>query len=197
MIEEYKVSPPLKLASESLVVHLKDLYKDWSGVSQFEGTEGRVARLYNELCWSPEEIDKELKKCLKTFEDSYSEMLVSGPTEVWTLCPHHLLPCLFRVTIGYLPHQAVLGLSKFSRIAIIMGKRPIMQEAYSKELSLWLDENLKPSGTAVYVSGTHGCMQARGVKQNAEVVTSVLKGDFLKMSEVRAEFYAIARNRRR
>jgi GTP cyclohydrolase I len=190
-----EVDTYLKVASRGLVAHLQELYKDWEGSRQFQDTEGRVERLYNELCWSPSKIEEELKKCLKTFEDGYSEMLVTGPTEVWTLCPHHLLPCKFRTWIGYIPKDRVLGLSKFSRIAIIMGKRPIMQEEYSQELADWLNANLKPNGVAVYVEGTHGCMQARGIKQNSEVVTSVLKGDFLKMSEVRAEFYSISRRK--
>ncbi len=195
--EKLQITTSLTKGAVQLVNHLKELYKGWEGVKQFQDTDLRLVKLYEELCWSPAKIEEELRKCLKTFKDGYSEMLVTGPTEVWTLCPHHLLPCLFRVTVGYLPHQRVLGLSKFSRIAIIMGKRPIMQEAYSEELSKWLDKNLRPEGTAVYVSGTHGCMQARGIKQNAEVVTSVLKGDFLKLPETRAEFYAIARNSRR
>ena len=195
--KEIEVTTSLTKGAVQLVSHLKELYKDWSGVSQFQDTDLRLVKLYEELCWSPTKIEEELKKCLKTFDDSYSEMLVTGPTEVWILCPHHLMPCKLKVTIGYLPHKAVLGLSKFSRVAIIMGKRPIMQESYSEELSEWLDYNLRPEGTAVYVSGTHGCMQVRGVRQNAEVVTSVLKGDFLKKPEVRAEFYAIARNSRK
>ena len=97
-------------------------------------------------------------------------MLVTKPIEVWTICPHHLLPCILKVTIGYVPDGSVLGLSKFSRIAEIMGKRPILQEEYSRELANFLEERLEPKGVAIYIVGKHNCMIARGVKQDVEVM---------------------------
>lgn len=170
---------------------LRRRYYGWQGADQFIGTAGRLGRMAEELCWPNDKIEKELKKCFEAvFVDSYDELLVSGPTEVWTLCPHHLLPCRFKVFIGYIPNERVLGLSKFSRVAIVLGKRPVIQEMYSRELADAIMDNLKPRGLGVYVIGRHGCMEVRGVKQGVNVTTSVLKGVIFDRPEVRAEFYA-------
>ncbi len=175
----------------------KDRYKDWEGSGQFEGTGERIKRLIDEMCWTPSKIDEELDKCFeKRFEEAYSEMLVSSPTIVWTLCPHHILPCRFEVCIGYIPgkDRSVLGLSKFSRIAVILGKRPIMQETYTREVADVIEERLIPMGLGIWVIGRHGCMEVRGVQQEASVSTSVLRGEFMGDSKVREEFYSIARS---
>ena len=151
--------------------------------------------MFQELCWTQEQIDYELDKAFeKTFEHPYDEMLVVRPIDVWTLCPHHLLPCHFRVTIGYIPDGRVLGLSKFARIADTLARRPTMQEEYSTELADLFMERLEPKGVAVSVWGEHGCMTARGIKQHSEVVTSVLRGVFERQPETRAEFLALSRS---
>lgn len=180
----------VKSANE-LVSYLENLYPDWEGVRQFKGTPSRLVRMYEDFCWPQKKLNEELLKQFRVFEDGYDEMLVKKNISVWTLCPHHLLPCHFKVTIGYLPSGKVLGLSKFSRIAVILAKRPIMQEQYSTELANVLMEALKPRGVAVYVVGQHGCISARGVKQESDVVTSIVRGDFLKEGPTREEFFAI------
>lgn len=179
----------------SLVYKLEEMYQDWGGVKQLKGTPGRLLKMYGDMLWSPGRIRDELAKQFKVFENDYNEMLVEGPIEVWTLCPHHLLPCCFTVTIGYIPNGSVLGLSKFTRIAVILGKRPILQEEYTTELVDELDKGLKPLGVAAFVVGKHGCMLARGVKQPVDVTTSVLKGVFLTNPDTKAEFLALARGR--
>jgi len=104
------------------------------------------------------------------------------------------LPCEFRVFLGYIPEgKKVIGLSKLTRLAVILAKRPIMQEQYTTELADLLERKLSPKGVGVTVYGIHGCMVARGVQQHAEVVTSVVKGDFLKEGPTRSEFFAICR----
>ena len=169
-------------------------YAGWDGHLQFEGTGERLRRMVDELCWPSSKIEEELDKHFKAvFNDSYSEMLVSGPTSVWTLCPHHLVPCNFQVFIGYIPNGLVLGLSKFSRIAITVGRRPIMQEQYSRELADAFMNSLQPDGIGVYVTGKHGCMGCRGVTQDINVVTTVLRGNFLEEPSVKEEFLGTIR----
>ena len=151
-----------------LVTNIANLYPDWEGAKQFEGTPGRLARTFEYFCWSQERVKKELEGQFKTFEDGYDEMLVVKGLEVWTLCPHHLLPCSFRVFIGYLPAGRLLGLSKFARIAEILARRPVIQEQYSTELVDLLMERLQPKGVGVTVYGSHGCMTSRGVRQHSD-----------------------------
>ena len=173
---------------------LRKRYYGWDGAKQFEGTGGRLLRMLDEFCWTSKQIKEELDKCFKAaYVDSYDELLVKGPITVWTLCPHHLLPCQFKVFIGYVPHEMVLGLSKFSRVADILSRRPVIQEMYSREVADLIMEKLKPQGVGVFVVGQHGCMRARGVRQEASVTTSVLIGVLRDKLEVRQEFLAIVR----
>ena len=188
------IDSTLEYASKSLVLWLRERYKGWEGTKQFGQTPERLQRLYQEFCWTPEKIKTELSKHFKTFEDGYDQMLVKRGIEVWTLCPHHLLPCRFSISIGYVPDKRVLGLSKLTRVAEVLAKRPIMQEAYSGELANALMDNLKPRGVAVYVVGDHGCMTSRGVRQHANVITSTIRGVFETEAETRAEFMAICRS---
>jgi len=177
-----------------LVEHLQDVYKDWIGVEQFGDTPNRLVRMYQEFAWTPEKIETELNKAFRTFDQVYDEMLVTKPVEVWTLCPHHLLPCCFHVTIGYVPNGKVLGLSKFARVADILARKPIMQEEYSTELAEEFMKRLKPKGIAIYCSGVHGCMTSRGVRQHSEVITSTIRGVFESEPATRQEFFAICRS---
>lgn len=164
---------------DSIIQLLQEKYKDWDGVTQFKETPRRLAEMMNEFCWSPERIERELDKHTRIFEDKYDEDLSTSDIEVKTLCPHHLLPCSYKVSISYCPNGKVLGLSKFSRIAVILGKRPIMQETYTRELADVLFERIQPLGVKVTVRGTHGCLKYRGALQETEVTTSTKRGEII------------------
>lgn len=186
----------LEIACTNLVEAIKEKYPTWIGSAQFSGTPIRLRRMYEDFCWSESKIKEEVNKQFRVFESGYDEMLTQGPIKVWTLCPHHLLPCLFSVVIGYVPKGGhVIGLSKFARISEVLGKRPIMQEEYSTELARVLESGLEPRGVGVIIEGTHGCMTCRGVKQDSKVLTSSLKGCILKEASCRNEFLTLAGRR--
>lgn len=198
MGETERAGAPSRLSEvfHTLEGHLQQKYYTWEGRSQFKGTGERLLRSFDEFCWASEAIDAEVSKALKAeFNYDIDEMLVEGPIEVWTLCPHHLLPCHFMVYVGYIPTGRVLGLSKFARVAVALGKRPVIQEMYTKELADAINSGLKPKGVGVFVVGQHGCMLSRGIKQHANVTTRVLLGSIKDRPEDRAEFYAIVRER--
>ena len=160
----------------NVVATLSEVYEGWEGSAQFKGTADRLTRMYSEFCWSPQRIEKELDTHTRLFEDEYEEVMTISDISVITLCPHHLLPCDYRVNITYSPNGQVLGLSKFARIAVILGKRPIMQETYTRELADTLWTRVNPLGVKVAVTGTHGCLKFRGAKQDAPVTTEQRRG---------------------
>ena len=160
----------------NVVSTLAEVYRGWEGSEQFKGTADRLTRMYSEFCWSPERITQELDLHTRLFEDGYEEVMTISSISVITLFPHHLLPCEYEVTISYSPNGQVLGLSKFARIAVILGKRPIMQETYTRELADTLWKRVNPLGVKVSVTGTHGCLKFRGAKQNAPVTTEQRRG---------------------
>jgi len=161
----------------SVVSALTEVYSGWDGAAQFKGTADRLTRMYSEFCWSPEKIKRELDIHTRLFEDGYEEVMTISNISVITLCPHHLLPCEYIVDISYSPNGKVLGLSKFARIADILGKRPIMQETYTRELADTIEERVHPIGVKVSVTGTHGCLKFRGAKQDAPVRTEQRRGN--------------------
>lgn len=168
---------------------MKERYDGWEGVEQFNGTGDRLVRLYNELCWLPEDVEAEAKNCVKVFNNAIDEMIVVGPFSVYILCPHHLLPCRLKVSVGYIPSAGkVLGLSKLPRVAEVLAHRPILQEQYCQELADFFERQLNPIGVAVSVVGEHSCMGARGVGKFTPVTTNVMRGAFMSKPESREEF---------
>jgi GTP cyclohydrolase I len=107
-------------------------------------------------------------------------------------CEHHLLPFYGKVHIGYIPSRAVVGISKLVRLVDCFSKRLQLQERMTKQIVDAINENLHPYGVAVVVQARHLCMQMRGVRSGAEIVTSELRGQFERL-ETRNEFFEMLR----
>lgn len=107
-------------------------------------------------------------------------------------CEHHLLPFYGKVHIGYIPSRAVVGISKLVRLVDCYSKRLQLQERMTKQIVDAMNENLHPYGVAVVVQARHLCMQMRGVKNSADIVTSELRGQFERL-ETRNEFFEMLR----
>ena len=199
--KKFKASPEFREkfmpAANALVEVLKGLYPNWKGLEQLQSTPDRLVDMFAERCWSAKSIREALDSQVKAFDDAYSGMVVMGPSKVFILCPHHLLPCELAVTVGVLPAGKVLGASKFARIADILGRRPIMQETYTTDLAEEIHNRLNPQGTAVYVVGSHSCMTSRGIKQSRDnqMSTCCLKGKFLSEPSTKEEFMLTASRR--
>jgi len=181
-----------------LVDSLKELYKDWpEGVIQFNGTERRLKEMYEERCWPISKIKSELDKTIRVFSKSYNELVVVGPVIIHIWCPHHLLPCEIQAVMGVLPGDKVLGISKFTRIAEILGRKPILQEDYTTELVTFLMDTLKPKGAGVHVTGAHSCTSSRGVKQprTNKVITNAVRGELLTDKSLKDEFFKMVEMR--
>ena len=159
-----------------MVGSLFSVYEGWEGVDQFKGTADRLQKMFSEFCWTPDRINQELDLHTKLFDDRYEELMTISNIDVVTLCPHHLLPCTYSVDISYAPNGKVLGLSKFARIAVILGKRPIMQEMYTRELADTIYARAAPIGVRVSVTGVHGCLMFRGAQQSSPVTTEQSRG---------------------
>ena len=124
-----------------------------------------------------------------TFSSVASDQLVcvSG-IRVASLCEHHLLPFWCEVSIGYIPNNKVLGLSKFARIAHQFAHRLQLQERLGQQIA---DEIARITGTenvAVVLKGEHYCMAARGIRTPGRMTSSVLRGVFRTESQTRMEF---------
>jgi len=152
-------------------------------------TPKRVARAYAEIFSGIENTKEQINKILSTsFVSPQDEMILVRDILVYSMCPHHFLPVVYHIDIAYIPNGRVLGLSKLPRIAEVLAKRPIIQEDITVDIAETLTR-IGCFGVAVRVVGDHYCMKMRGVKKpDSNVVTSCMKGEFLKDYNTRNEF---------
>ena len=155
----------------------------------FIGTAARAAKGLHELIHDQKQVRAEIDALLaKTFPAKYTEMVISKHNTCFGVCPHHLLPVIYRISMAYIPTAKVLGLSKLSRLARLIARGPRLQEDLTHELADILHEHLASHGSAVYIEGLHMCMAARGVgAHEARLVTSGVRGVFLELA-TREEF---------
>lgn len=124
-------------------------------------------------------IDKSKEDLSKRFPTNNHNMVIVGPTKVFSLCPHHLLPIEYDVWVGYIPNKEVVGLSKLARVPQNFARYPFLQEDFTENIAHWIFHILNAKGVMVIVEGIHNCMRMRGVKQpDAVTKTSALRGVF-------------------
>jgi GTP cyclohydrolase IA len=155
----------------------------------FAGTAARAAKGFHELVHDQAQVNQEVEALMaKTFPAKYTEMVISKGNTTFGICPHHLLPVVYRISVAYIPTSKVLGLSKMSRLIRLVSRGPRLQEDLTHELAEIMYSKLESQGSAVYIEGLHMCMAARGVgAHEARLVTSAVRGVFLEMP-TREEF---------
>jgi GTP cyclohydrolase I len=160
------------------------------GDDNFVETAPRAARALLELVRPVAEIDAAVDELVaRSFTARYDEMVISKHNVCFGVCPHHLLPVIYRVSIAYLPLKKVLGISKLSRLARLLSRRPALQEELTQDLAEVLHSRMASRGSAVYIEGLHLCMAARGSESHeARVVTSAVRGVFRDQPATRQEF---------
>lgn len=146
----------------------------------FRNTPSRISRMFHEMCEGLNAKD-EIKEILRTkFPSTYEGMVISSNIEVWSLCPHHLLPVKYVINVGILFNKECIGLSKIPRLVELLSKKPVLQETLTQEITEIIDTHLQTLGSICIIEGMHTCMQARGVKANGtKVTTSSCTGKFL------------------
>jgi GTP cyclohydrolase I len=119
------------------------------------------------------------------------QMVVITIDRIWSLCSHHLLPWYADVTIGYIPNQRVLGLSKFARIAQKHAHKPQTQEQFVDDIAEEISRLAGTKNVAVVARGEHLCMISRGIKAPGKMMTSSMKGAFRHEGSTRREFFSL------
>jgi len=128
-----------------------------------------------------------------SFDVPYDEMVVLRDIPFASVCEHHMLPFTGHVTIGYVPTDRVVGLSKLARLVDAYAQRLQVQERLTNQLTQAMQDHLNPLGCGVVVHGNHSCMCNRGVKKSGTMVTSSLVGVLRTDPTVRSEFLALAK----
>ena len=112
---------------------------------------------------------------------------------IFSYCEHHLaLMYNMTVSIAYIPDGKVLGLSKFARIADMVGKRLQLQERIGSDIAEIVQMATGSNDVLVVVQGEHSCMTARGIKKNgSKTVTTTMRGAFQKDVNLQMQFFSL------
>jgi GTP cyclohydrolase I len=157
-------------------------------------TPNRMAKMYiNEIYFGLKE--ENFPKCTTVDNKMhYNEMVVERNVSVQSNCEHHGVVIDGLATVGYVPKQKVLGLSKINRIVEYFSKRPQIQERLTEQIFHALQFILETEDVAVMIDAQHYCVKSRGVEDTgSSTVTSRLGGGFKTDPAARAEFLNIAR----
>ncbi len=157
-------------------------------------TPERIAKLLlNERCAGINSREK-CKNMLvsKSFPSNYRGFVVINPITVYSLCPHHMESILYKISIGYIPIDRCIGLSKIGRIIKLYAAQPILQETLTTDIAELIENSIHPEAVGVIVSGEHNCMRARGLQDhNVKTITSEVRGTALQDSAVKSEFFKL------
>lgn len=157
-------------------------------------TPKRVAKMYEEVFEGMNYTNAEIAdKFCKCFDTDNNDLVVVQDIPIFSYCEHHLaLMYNMTVSIAYIPDGKVLGLSKFARIADMVGKRLQLQERIGSDIAEIVQMATGSNDVLVVVQGEHSCMTARGIKsRGAKTRTATIRGEFNDNVELRKEAYSL------
>lgn len=104
------------------------------------------------------------------------ELVIIRGAPFTSLCSHHMMPFFGHATLGYVPGDRVIGLSKFPRVVQHFSRRFQTQENLTSEIADFIQTHAEPQCMIVALSAHHLCCSARGIeKEGVEMLTSALR----------------------
>ncbi len=179
---------------EKIEYHIRGLLEAIGEDPKREGlveTPSRVADMIEEVlegtAYSNHEIAQMFGKTFSAEPSECDEAIVMKDITVFSYCEHHLaLMYDMTVTVGYVPHGKVLGLSKIARICDMAAKRLQLQERLGRDIAEIISEAADTPDVGVKIVGSHSCMTARGIRNtNARTETTTLLGEFRTSKELK------------
>lgn len=141
-------------------------------------TPRRVANFWKEFVeYDPGKIETGFE-----FEGA-GQIVVVKDIKAFSLCEHHMLPFSLSVTIAYKPAGRIIGLSKFARLVGKYSHALQVQERFTQQVADEVERLADVEDVAVLASGRHMCMEMRGIRNGAPMLTAVRKGLFAQPSE--------------
>ncbi|HNW00708.1 MAG TPA: GTP cyclohydrolase I [Burkholderiaceae bacterium] len=192
-IEPGELEKLLDEVEEKMKGVLSSLVIDTERDHNTDNTARRVAKMYvNEVFKGRYAKAPEITEFPNA--EHLNELMIVGPITVRSACSHHFCPVIGKIWIGVLPneHTNVIGLSKYARLAEWIMGRPQIQEEAVVQLADLIQQKTQPDGLAIVMEASHYCMAWRGVKDmDSKMINSVMRGTFLKDSNLRREFLSL------
>lgn len=188
----------MAIDKEAVKLHIRGLIEALGDDPEREGlreTPDRVARMYEEVFEGMNYTNTEIAEMFsKTFDEdtpfSGSEMVIVKDIGIFSYCEHHLaLMYDMKVSVAYIPHGKVIGLSKVARIADMAAKRLQLQERIGNDIAEIMTLASGSEDIAVYIEGKHSCMTARGIRNSSSSTSyTVFRGMFEKDIQMQRKF---------
>ncbi len=170
-----------KLLKESAELFLKALEVKDLNIDVLQNTPARFANGWAEMLSGYLVDDKDL---YKTFSSDNNNLVIVKDIEFTSVCEHHLLPFSGTISIGYIPKNKVLGLSKFARIVDCFARRLQLQEKLVINIAESLMQYLEIDDLFIVAEAKHDCMRCRGVNQKkSSTITFFSHGKFKEYRE--------------
>lgn len=178
---------------DRIAAHIKAIIEELGEDPSREGLVKTPQRAAKALVFLTSGYEQDGAEVLKqaVFENEGKGLITVSDIEFYSMCEHHILPFFGKVSIGYMPGDKIVGLSKIARMVNVFARRLQVQERFTRQLADTLRDALGARGVIVRCSGEHMCMKMRGVeKQHAATVTLEYNGVFEEDPALRAEFLA-------
>lgn len=184
--------PVRESESEIIASEMKELLQHITGVNfdsqeHTKRTPERFIQMLRDLT-TPETFD------FTVFDNTshLDEMISLTGIPFYTLCAHHVVPFYGVAHIGYVPYNAIAGLSKLPRAVKHFAKNLTVQEELTTDIADFLEDKLKPKGVIVVLEAEHLCMAMRGVQTpGVRTRTTAVRGVFADHTRTaKAEFMA-------
>jgi GTP cyclohydrolase I len=158
-------------------------------------TPGRVASFYKEaLSGNAIEPLKFASSCYEN--ENHEEIVMVKDIPFYSICEHHLLPFFGKASVAYIPKKnRIIGISNIVSLLEVFTNRLQLQERLTKQTADTIMKAVKPRGVMVVIEAEHLCMTMRGVKKfGTKVLTSAMRGAFLKDARTRSEVISLLKN---
>lgn len=175
-------------AAQALRTFLRALGLPVDADPELSGTPERAAR-----AWRDELLDGYRRSpgavLAEALPSSERSMVALAGVTFATMCPHHLLPCAGRASVGYLPGGRIVGLGALVQLVECFAHRLVLQETLGRQVAEALVEHLGALAAGVVLEGRHACLSLRGERQaEGVVVTQSFAGRWVDDAGARREF---------
>ncbi|MCH5220188.1 MAG: GTP cyclohydrolase I FolE [Muribaculaceae bacterium] len=177
---------------EAIAGHITEIIKLLGEDPSREGLLKTPIRAAKALLFSTSGYSQDADSVLRQaiFEHAGSRMIIVRDIEFYSMCEHHILPFLGKVSIGYIPDGKMAGLSKLARLVNVYARRLQVQERMTAQICDAVRRTLNAKGVMVLVEAGHLCMKMRGVeKQESATATVDYSGLFAEDASLRKEFF--------
>ncbi len=193
----YSIKQKIDIIEQNFTNIMETLGLDLTDDSLMESPK-RVAKMYvTEIFYG---LDTDTFPKCTAIQNKFKadEMIVERNINVKTTCEHHFAVIDGLATVGYIPGNKVIGLSKMNRLVEYFSKRPQVQERLTMQIHAAMCFILETEHVAVMIDAKHYCVASRGIEDTGSfTTTSKLSGAFKDPKEgARAEFMAIANSQK-